>query len=147
MVSHDRVFLDRTVTEVLAIDGHGRVAEIPGGVAGWLAERARRPSSGASSGAAALATPGPAAPTPAPRPVSKKSSSTLRRQLDAADRELAAAIAARDQLQAQLSEAATDHEALLRISSELGERQLLVDTTEERWLALADQAESIGMEM
>ncbi len=147
VVSHDRVFLDRTVTEVLAIDGHGRAAEIPGGVAGWLAERARRPSSGASSGASALVTPGHAAPTPAPRPLSKKSSSTLRRQLDAADRELAAAIAARDQLQAQLSEPATDHEALLRLSSELGERQLLVDTTEERWLALADQAESIGMEM
>ena len=42
VVSHDRVFLDRTVTEVLAIDERGRVAEIAGGVAGWLAATGRR---------------------------------------------------------------------------------------------------------
>ncbi|MEP6625362.1 MAG: ABC-F family ATP-binding cassette domain-containing protein [Acidimicrobiia bacterium] len=142
VVSHDRVFLDRTVSEVVAIDGHGRVAEIPGGVAGWLALRAVQ----------ALPTPttAPSARRPATastRPASKKSPSTLRRQLEVADRELATAIAARDQLQAQLSEHGNDHDALVRLSSELVACQSQVDTTEERWLALADQAESLGMDI
>ena len=40
VVSHDRVFLDRTVSEVLALDGNGGARVVRGGVAGWLAERA-----------------------------------------------------------------------------------------------------------
>ncbi len=143
VVSHDRVFLDRTVTEILAIDGRGRAAVMPGGVAGWLAKRLLQPSPVASVMPAAQRTTTAAAPKPA----SKKSPSTLRRQLGVADRELAQAIAARDQLQAQLSEDGANHEALLRLSSELVEHQTRVDTTEERWLALADQAESLGMEI
>ena len=116
VVSHDRVFLDRTVTEVLALDGHGRAAVVPGGVAGWLAQRAaptvirrlrRRRARHESQR------------TRHPAPVSKKSPSTLRRQLGVADRELAEAIAARDQLQAQLSADGADHETLARLSSEL----------------------------
>ena len=143
VVSHDRVFLDRTVSEVLAIDGRGRAAVMPGGVAGWLAQRTLQPSSVASAPPAAQ-RPTPAA---APKPVSKKSPSTLRRQLGVADRELAEAIAARDQLQTQLSVDGANHEALVRLSSELVVSQTRVDTTEERWLALADQAESIGMDI
>ncbi len=142
VVSHDRVFLDRTVSEVLAIDGHGRVAEIAGGVAGWLAQRAA-----GSSGGAALPSTSRAPATTPPRPVSKKSPSTLRRQLEVADRELAAAIAARDAVQARLSEGGADHAALARLGTELGTLQGEVDTSEERWLALADQAESLGMEV
>ncbi len=146
VVSHDRVFLDRTVNEVLAIDGHGHVAEIPGGVAGWLAQRSLRsapvsPAALGSNRAAASAT-----LSAAPKPVSKKSPSTLRRQLGVAERELAAAIAARDRVQAQLSEPGIDHVAMARLGSELLAAQTRVDATEERWLTLADQAESLGME-
>jgi len=143
VVSHDRVFLDRTVTEVLAIDGHGRAAVTPGGVAGWLAQRATQPT------AVAPTTPSLHRPTPsaAPKSVSKKSPSTLRRQLGLADRELAQAIADRDRLQTQLSADGADHQALMRLSSELLESQTQVDTSEERWLALADQAESLGMDI
>ena len=43
VVSHDRVFLDRTVSEVLALDGSGRAVVVRGGVAGWLAQHAARP--------------------------------------------------------------------------------------------------------
>ena len=140
VVSHDRVFLDRTVNEVLAIDGRGRAALMPGGVAGWLAQRATQPSAPATRSALRTTT------TAAPRPVPKKSPSTLRRALGLADRELAQAIAARDRLQTQLSADGTDHEARRRLSSELVVCQTRVDTTEEQWLALADQAESLGMD-
>ncbi len=139
VVSHDRVFLDRTVTEVLAIDERGRVAEIAGGVAGWLAQRAAGSSSDST---APLGNRTPAAT----RPVSKKSPSTLRRQLAVADRDLTAAIAARDLVQTRLSTAGADHAQLAQLGTELGVLQAHVDVTEERWLTLADQAESLGMD-
>jgi ABC transport system ATP-binding/permease protein len=44
VASHDRAFLDRTVDHVLAIDPGGTVRRVPGGVAGWLAERSSSPS-------------------------------------------------------------------------------------------------------
>ena len=141
VVSHDRVFLDRTVSEVLALDGNGRAAVVRGGVAGWLAQRAARPI--ATTAAPSIAAP----PRAAARPVSKKSPSTLRRQLGLADRELAEAIAARDAVQADLVAARADHEELLRLSAKLAAGQSRVDAAEVRWLSLADDAESLGMEI
>ena len=111
VVSHDRVFLDRTVSEVMALDGDGRAAVVRGGVAGWLAQQR-----GAADRAAGTVTAGPervgARRRLRPRPVSKKSPSTLRHQLGLADRELAEAIAARDAVQAELVAWARDHKEL-----------------------------------
>jgi ATP-binding cassette subfamily F protein uup len=39
LVSHDRAFLDRTVTSTLVFEGHGRVAEYVGGYQDWLRQR------------------------------------------------------------------------------------------------------------
>jgi len=141
VVSHDRVFLDRTVSEVLALDGNGRAAVVRGGVAGWLAQRAARPI--ATTAGPSIAAP----PRAAARPVSKKSPSTLRRQLGLADRELAEAISARDAVQADLVAARADHEELLRLSAKLAAGQSRVDAAEVRWLSLADDAETLGMEI
>ena len=148
VVSHDRVFLDRTVSEVMALDGNGRATVVRGGVAGWLAQRAASPTvvagtAGSTSGAA----PQPIAPPPAARRVTKKSPSTLRRQLGLVDRELADAIEARDRVQAELVAAGTDHKALVRLSAQLATSQSRVDAAEERWLSLADEAESLFMEI
>ncbi|MGC9456340.1 MAG: ATP-binding cassette domain-containing protein [Halothiobacillaceae bacterium] len=41
LISHDRAFLDNTVTSVLAFEGAGRVVEHVGGYSDWLAARAR----------------------------------------------------------------------------------------------------------
>jgi ATP-binding cassette subfamily F protein uup len=151
VVSHDRVFLDRTVTEVLALDGNGPAAVVRGGVAGWLAQRAARPAGAAGSGVpAGAAPPGPRrapASTPAERPVSRKSPSTLRHQLGLADRALAEAIATRDAVQAEFGTAGSDHEKLTRLSAKLATSQGRVDAAEERWLSLADEAESLRMEI
>ncbi len=83
-VSHDRVFLDRTVGEVLALDGDGRAAVVRGGVAGWLAEHAARPAD--PSAPSRARSPKRIAARPAAQPVSTKSPSTLRHQLGRADR-------------------------------------------------------------
>ena len=148
VVSHDRVFLDRTVSEVLALDGNGRAAVVRGGVAGWLAQHAARPTGSAGDSTSASAAPRDrVARRAAPKPVSKKSPSTLRHQLGRADRELADAIAARDAVQAELVAAGADHKELARLGAKLADVQRRVDAAEERWLSLADEAESLRMEI
>ena len=149
VVSHDRVFLDRTVNEVMALDGHGRAVMVRGGVAGWLAQHAAQPNRAPGSAGSASAAPaarGSAAPPPA-KAVSTKSPSTLRRQLALADRDLADAIAARDAVQAELGAVGTDHKELARLGEQLATCQRRVDVAEERWLSLADEAESLRMDI
>ncbi len=152
VVSHDRIFLDRTVTEVLALDGNGRAAIVRGGVAGWLAQRAAQPSSmtttpPASKSASATSIPIPATTTVAPRAITKKSPSTLRHQLSIAERDLAKATVERDKVLGLLGAPGVSRDDLIRLSTELAGAQAKVDSGEERWLSLADQAESIGMDV
>ena len=42
IVSHDRDFLDRTVTVTLGLDGSGRVDIVAGGYADWIKQRQQR---------------------------------------------------------------------------------------------------------
>jgi ATP-binding cassette subfamily F protein uup len=149
VVSHDRVFLDRTVSEVVALDGTGRAAVVRGGVAGWLAQHAARPAGSAgSAGSASAVAAQRTASRPAAAPASKKSPSTLRRQLGLADRALADAITARDRVQAELVAAGGgDHKELARLGAELATSQSAVDAAEERWLSLAGEAESLLMDI
>ena len=144
IVSHDRVFLDRTVTDVVAIDRAGRVAAVPGGVAGWLAQRSQEPTLPLSRAASKASPPGRPPPM---RLVSKKSPSTLRHQLARADKALTDAMAARDRIQSELVAASADHETLTRLAPKLATAQERVDAAEEHWLSLADEAESLGMEL
>ena len=154
VVSHDRVFLDRTVSDVLAIDEHGRAAIVPGGVGGWLIRRAAGPaalpslsaSTSTKSETTSTSASGPSQQSTPTRAVSKKSPSTLRHQLGLAEKTLAKATAERDAAQDELIAASADHEALARLGSKLAERQQRVDAAEEHWLSLADEAESIGIE-
>ncbi|MEY2522894.1 MAG: transport system ATP-binding/permease protein [Ilumatobacteraceae bacterium] len=146
VVSHDRVFLDRTVSEVMALDGNGRATMVRGGVTGWLAQRAARPT-GATGSAFAVPAAQPIAMPPAVTPVSRKSPSTLRHQLELADRDLADAIAARDSVQAELVAVGVDHKELVRLSAKLATGQSRVAAAEERWLSLADEAESLLMDI
>ncbi|MEI6402036.1 MAG: ABC-F family ATP-binding cassette domain-containing protein [Actinomycetota bacterium] len=141
VVSHDRVFLDRTVDQVLAVDEAGGVREVRGGVAGWLEQRRQ-----------VAAAPQPSAPSPtSPRPARQRSSSgrspsTVRRQLAQAERDMAAATQRRDSLLADLG-AATDHRELTRLGDELTAAQARVDQAEEAWLTLADEAEALGLDL
>ena len=64
IVSHDRDFLDRTVTVTLGLDGSGKVDIVAGGYADWEAKRGPRPELAARPKVAAAAT---SAPPPPPR--------------------------------------------------------------------------------
>ena len=141
VVSHDRVFLDRTVDQVLAVDEAGGVREVRGGVAGWLEQRRQ------AAAAPQPSAPSPTSPRPArQRPSSGRSPSTVRRQLAQAERDMAAATQRRDALLVDLG-TATDHRELTRLGDELTTAQARVDQAEEAWLALADEAEALGLDL
>ncbi len=57
LVSHDRDFLDRTVTVTLGLDGSGKVDIVAGGYADWEAKRTKPNSVKAKASAAAPAPP------------------------------------------------------------------------------------------
>lgn len=142
VVSHDRVFLDRTVVDVLALDGVGGAAVVRGGVAGWLKQRKSAPTeqmSGAQRGKL-ISTPDVAAAELKQKSKSTKSPSTLRRLLAQSETALAKATAELEKLTAQMSAAGSDHVKLAKISEELTKAQAKVNSAEETWLALAAEA-------
>ena len=144
VVSHDRIFLDRTVNEVLAINSTGDAALVRGGVQGWLNQRKTPKQSTKVRSAASVSS--NVVPTPAPRvTVTAKSASTLRRLLVQAEKSLADATTQLESLTASVATAGADHALLARLSAELAVAQIQMDTAEESWLALAAQAELQGV--
>jgi len=144
VVSHDRVFLDRTVSEVMALDARGGVRLVRGGVAGWLADRVASLDQAPVSAPASRA---PVKPATVRTATPTKSPSTLRRQLSAAERDLATATATSERLDAQLAAAGSDHSELVRLSDELATAHAAVEKAEETWLTLAHEAEALGLEV
>ena len=145
-VSHDRSFLDRVTDELFALDGRGGAAWIRGGVAAWLKARetppaSAKPPSGHPTNAKPVATAVPKA-----KPAASRSPSTVRRQLGQSERDLAAATSRRDAIATELSNA-VDHREMGAIGERLANAQEAVDSLEEAWLALADEAEALGLEL
>ncbi len=135
VVSHDRTFLDRTTERLVAVGEDGSVTGVPGGVAGWLARR-EEPAT----------APGPSAPAPAARPARPArpaGAAPVQRLLRQAEKEMASLQRRRDQLAAELA-GAGDHLEMARVGAELAEAQRGLEETEERWLALAEEAETAG---
>ena len=149
VVSHDRAFLERTVEDVVVLDGIGGARVAPGGYAEYEADRRRRRESGSPSRAPSAGRPspapagsGPAARTPAPPPAAAaakpRSASTLRRLVARAEREMAEADDRRQHLEAELA-AAADHTALAAVAHALAEAEVALATAEDRWLALTEE--------
>ena len=143
VVSHDRTFLDRTVSEVMALDGDGSARLVRHGVAGWLQERAAVPvvqPSKPSPTAAPAATDAPKGKVKT-APVTKQSPSTLRRLIGQAEKKMEQLNARKDDLTAQLSSAGADHAALAKVTTDLAAVQADLASTEDEWLALSAQLE------
>ncbi|MDQ6927856.1 MAG: ATP-binding cassette domain-containing protein [Actinomycetota bacterium] len=137
VVSHDRAFLERTVDDVLVLDGRGRAVIARGGYAGYAASR-RAPAPGASVGVAAA----PAAPlTTRPEGTATKlrSPSTVRRLLAQAERDMADAATARDRLADELAAGASHAGALAQVANALAEAESHLAHAEERWLSLGEE--------
>jgi ATP-binding cassette subfamily F protein uup len=145
VVSHDRVFLDRTVIEVLALDGVGGAALVRGGVAGWLENRGKVPAAPQKSHKVVQQSAEKTAPA-APKK-STKSPSTLRRLIGEAERKMEQATAKQDALTIELASAGNDVALLTKLSEQLAQTQVAVQQAEEQWISLAAEAESIGLSL
>ena len=139
IVSHDRDFLDRTVTVTLGLDGSGKVDVVAGGYADWEAKRAVKPEA-----RKAAAKPVAEAPRPANRAKlsykDQRDYDLLPQRIEAIDGEVAEieramadpALYVRDP---RRFDALTQKAAALRDEK---------DAAELRWLELAEQVEALG---
>ncbi len=142
VVSHDRALLERTVVDVIEIDGNGSAGRRPGGVAAHLADVQQRRGRGKST---VTEAPAPRLPkTPASPATKGRSPSTVRRELNTAERELAKGTKVVEALSVRLEAAIGDHEALADLGRQMAAARDTVAAAEERWLALAEEAEDVN---
>jgi ATP-binding cassette subfamily F protein uup len=137
IVSHDRDFLDRTVTVTLGLDGSGKVDIVAGGYEDW--ERKRAPTAEAKRGAAAKAD------VPSPK-VRTKLSYKDQRDLDLLPAEiekLQTAIARDEAAMADPDLYAKDPGKFDRLMKAIEEARAKKEEAELRWLELAEMAENL----
>ena len=151
IVSHDRDFLDRTVTITLGLDGSGKVDVIAGGYADWEKQRTRKapkaqksplPQAGGVGGG-----PGPDSPTPPPPPPPAKKAKLSykdQRDYDLLPGRIEELLAQIERDEAALSDPALytknpDRFAALTKAIEAARAEK--DAAEERWLELAELVE------
>ncbi|WP_375398700.1 ABC-F family ATP-binding cassette domain-containing protein [uncultured Sphingomonas sp.] len=140
IVSHDRDFLDRTVTVTLGLNGSGQVDVIAGGYADWQAKRL--PPAAPRRAAPAAAAPARVAPTK-PAKLSYKD----QRDYDLLPRRIEEIDAAIARDEAALADAllyARDPAGFARLTSAIATARAEKDIAEIRWLELAEQLEALG---
>lgn len=145
VVSHDRAFIDRTVEEILALDGQGGAGLVVGGVDAWLRQRSARPASSRNmpaqrTGAQKVATSLQQAVSSKPK--SKRSQSTLSRLIVNNEKDHEKRNKRKRDLEESISKAGNDHEKLAALSTSLAEVQVEIDRLENEWLELTTELES-----
>ncbi|WP_174297914.1 ABC-F family ATP-binding cassette domain-containing protein [Sphingomonas bacterium] len=138
IVSHDRDFLDRTVTVTLGLDGSGTVDVVAGGYEDW--ERRRRPAGAAKRSSAAK----PPAPVAAP---ARKLTYKDQRDYDQLPVRIEALDAAIARDEAQLTDASLftrDPAGFDRLMKGIAAARAEKDAAEGRWMKLAEQMEALG---
>ncbi len=147
LVSHDRDFLDRTVTITLGLDGSGKVDIVAGGYADWERKRRReageRAARARAKGAREEAASQPAGPPPRRRKLSYRDQRDLE-LLPARIEELSAAIARDEAALADPTLYARDPRLFEALTETIASARAEREAAEERWLALAEQAEALA---
>jgi ATP-binding cassette subfamily F protein uup len=138
LVSHDRAFLDRVVTMIVALDGNGK-AEIS--VGGWSDWAARQQATASAPKAKAAPT-----PTPAPKKASKLSYKDARELADLPTRieALNKDIATREAALADPDLYARNPARFASLTAELDALRETLETAELRWLELAELEEQLA---
>jgi ATP-binding cassette subfamily F protein uup len=140
IVSHDRDFLDRTVTVTLGLDGSGTVDIVAGGYEDWEAKRAKRTAPAKKVQRAEVAAPAPPPPSSRPAKLSYKDQRDYER-LPARIEELDAAIARDEATLADPDLFTRDPARFDRVMQALEAARAEKASAEERWLALAELVE------
>ena len=141
LVSHDRDFLDRLVTSVIAVEGDGSAREYPGGYSDFLAQR---PPPATPPAAPAPKPARPSAPA-APRPKAKLGYKE-QRELDGLPVRIEALTDAVRQLEAELADPTLfgrDAKRFTQAGEQLQQRQADLEQAETRWLELEALRESL----
>ena len=139
IVSHDRDFLDRTVTVTLGLDGSGSVDVVAGGYADWEAKRKPR-----AEAKKPVAAPKPVAETPKAR---RKLSYKDQRDYDLLPgriEEIEKQIARDEAALADPDLYARDPAKFAALSKGIAKLRDEKDAAEMRWLELAEMVEALG---
>ena len=142
IVSHDRDFLDRTVTITLGLDGSGKVDIVAGGYEDW--ERKRRPH-----------VHSPKIPAPKPAAAAAAASQKPKTRLSYKDQrdydllpkridELEAEIARDEDILSDPDLYTRDPARFAQLTAAIEKARSERDRAEQRWLELAEQAEALA---
>ncbi|KQR88034.1 ABC-F family ATP-binding cassette domain-containing protein [Sphingomonas sp. Leaf343] len=138
IVSHDRDFLDRTVTVTLGLDGSGTVDVVAGGYEDW--EKRRRPRADTKKPRAAAAPPPPPVQTKKLTYKDQRDYELLPARIEELDRQIA-----RDEaLLADPDLYTKNHARFVSLSAAVEKAREEKDAAEMRWLALAEMVEGLG---
>ena len=143
IVSHDRDFLDRTVTLTLGLDGSGKVDIIAGGYADWEAKRDRRDKPESRK----KADKPTAAPPPPPPTKSAKLSYKDQRDYNLLPKRIEEIDAAIAKAEAELADASLytrNPNRFSELTSNIDALRGEKDAAEERWLMLAEMVEGLA---
>jgi ATP-binding cassette subfamily F protein uup len=144
IVSHDRDFLDKTVTITLGLDGSGDVDIVVGGYEDWVRQRKAQPTRSPAKGR------GPASAAPGPRPApGSRGKLTYKDQRDyellpRRVEELEAAIARDEAALADPNLYTSDPQRFAALMKAIESAQAERAAAEERWLELAEQVEALA---
>jgi ATP-binding cassette subfamily F protein uup len=142
LVTHDRYFLDKVATSVLAFEGHGRVTRYEGNFEMYrrLKEQAEAKAAPAPAPAPKKAEPSPSEPRPARKP--GKLSYKDQRELDGMEAAIEAAEALKAELEARLVDPSvySDGVKAAEVQRELDAASAEVDRLYTRWQELQDLA-------
>jgi ATP-binding cassette subfamily F protein uup len=150
IVSHDRDFLDKTVTVTLGLDGSGRVDVVAGGYEDWMRRHSPRPFRGgvdspkASGGGASRTPPPPASPL---KGRGGKLSYKDQRDLDRLPGEVAridGEIAAIEELLHDAGLYARDPARFAELTKRAARLREEKEAAELRWLEVAEMAEELA---
>jgi ABC transport system ATP-binding/permease protein len=138
IVSHDRDFLDRTVTLTLGLDGSGKVDIVAGGYEDWVRKRQVRAVGAAKK--TEVAAPAPARAVVKLTYKDQRDYDLLPGRIEAIE----AAIARDEALLADPDLYARDPKRFAALMEAIAKARAEKDTAEERWLALAERAEALA---
>ena len=140
LVSHDRAFLDRVVTMIVALDGNGKAEASVGGWSDWAARRDPGRTGDPPAAKAKAAAP------PAPKKASKLSYKDARELAELPGRmaQCAKDIAAREASLADPDLYTKNPQRFAALTAELDGLRTQLEAAELRWLELAELEEKLA---
>jgi ATP-binding cassette subfamily F protein uup len=147
IVSHDRDFLDRTVTITLGLDGSGKVDIVAGGYEDWVRQRYEAHRSPAKAGAQGGAKAAPSG-APGPRPsTGHKLTYKDQRDYDRLPGEierLQAEVAADEAALSDPDLYTRDQARFADLTERVARNRAEIEAMELRWIEVAEMAEALG---